>query len=98
MSRFFSSVLERAQREAAGLDPADQREGERAVGLDGELAGEVGLVVRGDRQHVLRADDVVGDGRRGALREDGGGHRERERSLERRARGARSGCRAYDSG
>ena len=54
----------------AGLEAADERIRERAVGLDGELAGQIGLVVGGDSQHVLRADDVVvdRDGRRGRLR------------------------------
>src|SRR4029077_12566336 len=51
--------LERAQAEPARPEPSDQRVGEGAVRLDGELAGEVGLVVRRDGQHVLRADDVV---------------------------------------
>ena len=52
--------LELAQRQAAGRDAADQRERERAVGLDGVLAAEIGLVEDLDGQHVLRTDDVVG--------------------------------------
>ena len=54
-------LLDLAQRQAARLHAADQRERERAVGLDGVLAAEVLLIEDRDRQHVLRADDVVVD-------------------------------------
>ena len=49
-------LFERAQREPAGLDATQHRERQRAVGVDGELAGQVGLVVDRDDQDVLRAD------------------------------------------
>ena len=55
VGQLASSARSRAaQRQAAGLDAADQREGEGAVGLDGILAAEIRLVVHLDRQHVLR--------------------------------------------
>ena len=56
--------LDGAQRQAAGLEPPDQRKGERAVGFDGKLPRQVRLVVGRDGQHVLRTDDVVGALRR----------------------------------
>ena len=51
--------FELPQRQAAGVDAADQREGERAVGVDGILAAEILLIEYGDQQDVLRADHVV---------------------------------------
>ena len=74
------AVFDVPQRESASFEPADQWERERAVGFDRELAGQIGLVVRRDRQHVLRADDVVGD-RRSGLR-SGCNRRKREEQGE----------------
>ena len=47
--------LDLPQRETAGLEAPDEWIRERPVGFDGELSRKIGLVVRRDRQHVLRA-------------------------------------------
>ena len=52
--------LEPAQRQAAGLDAADERKAEGAIRLDRELAPEIRLIEHLDGQHVLRSDHVVG--------------------------------------
>jgi len=48
---------------AAGRDAPEPGKGERAVGLNGERSAEIALVVRGDDEHVVGADRVVGGGR-----------------------------------
>ena len=58
----FQLALDLAQRQAAGRDPADERKGECAVGLDGVLAAEIRLVEHLHREHILRTDDVVRGG------------------------------------
>jgi len=56
-----------SKRQAARVDAPNQREGERAIGVDGILAAEILLIEYGNQQDVLRADDVIG-GLRGRVR------------------------------
>ena len=53
-------LLDVAQHLAAGAHPADEREHEGPVRVDGVFARQVFLVEDGDVQHVLQPDDVVG--------------------------------------
>jgi hypothetical protein len=63
-------LFQTAQGEPAGLHTTQQRERHRAVGVDRELAGQIGLVIDGDRQHILVADGVVGLRRCGRRQQD----------------------------
>ena len=51
--------LDRLHAEPTGLQPAEQRKGERAVRPHDVLAGQLRLVDDRDREHVVRADDVL---------------------------------------
>ena len=55
-------ALQFGRRHAVGRHVADQREGQVAVAVEHELAGEVGLAINDDTRAIVGAEPVIGAG------------------------------------